>query len=267
MVTHRSPVPLQASRAAAARLPGGGHQAQTGFSLVELAIAIALIGLLLGGILVPVQSRVEERQVRSAQQALENIREAMLGFAAVNGYLPCPDATSGGSSNDGTENFSGSFCSNINGAMVVGNVPWATLGVPETVDPWGNRYRYAVIENYARRANPSLMVTLGTFVNGALRICTTSACAAEVIPSTGDKAVAVILSHGRNGWGAINSLTNTANSASTSADELENSDNDKDFVYRERTAAGATAGEFDDVVVWLSRPVLMNRMVAAGKLP
>ncbi|OGA25707.1 MAG: hypothetical protein A3I02_09495 [Betaproteobacteria bacterium RIFCSPLOWO2_02_FULL_67_26] len=233
--------------------------------MIEVAIALALVGFLLGSVLVPLQTRVEENQVGTARKALENIRDAMIGFAAVNGYLPCPDATSGGSSNDGIENFSGSFCTSINGAMVVGNVPWATLGVPETVDPWGNRYRYAVIENYARRS--PLMFSLGTIVNGALRVCATTACATLVIPSTSDNAVAVILSHGKNGWGAINSLTNTANTAPTSADELENSDNDKDFVYRERTAAGTTAGEFDDVVIWLSRAVLMNRMVAAGKLP
>jgi len=30
---------------------------------------------------------------------------------------------------------------------------------------------------------------------------------------------------------------------------------------------GSTAGEFDDVVTWLGKYTLFNRMVAAGKLP
>jgi hypothetical protein len=30
---------------------------------------------------------------------------------------------------------------------------------------------------------------------------------------------------------------------------------------------GSTAGEFDDVVTWLGRYSLYNRMVSAGKLP
>jgi hypothetical protein len=30
---------------------------------------------------------------------------------------------------------------------------------------------------------------------------------------------------------------------------------------------GSTAGEFDDVVTWISKYALFSRMVAAGKLP
>jgi hypothetical protein len=100
-----------------------------------------------------------------------------------------------------------------------------------------------------------------------VRICTTAACTTEVVDASVDSAVAIVLSHGRNGYGAINALTDTANPTSTSADEAANSDGDKDLVYRTRSAAGSTAGEFDDVVTWLSRSILMGRMIAAGKLP
>jgi hypothetical protein len=50
-------------------------------------------------------------------------------------------------------------------------------------------------------------------------------------------------------------------------DEIENSNLNGDFVSRNPTSADAAAGEFDDVVSWLSSGVLFNRMVAAGKLP
>jgi hypothetical protein len=31
--------------------------------------------------------------------------------------------------------------------------------------------------------------------------------------------------------------------------------------------ADVPSGTFDDIVIWISRPILFNRMVAAGKLP
>jgi hypothetical protein len=48
---------------------------------------------------------------------------------------------------------------------------------------------------------------------------------------------------------------------------MENSDGDKDFVSRPFSAANGAGGEFDDIVSWLSTPILFNRMVQAGKLP
>jgi hypothetical protein len=51
------------------------------------------------------------------------------------------------------------------------------------------------------------------------------------------------------------------------ANEIANADGDVNFVSRERSPVGSTAGEYDDIVVWLSPHVLKQRMVAAGKLP
>ena len=49
-----------------------------------------------------------------------------------------------------------------------------------------------------------------------------------------------------------------------SLDEQENTDLDKDFVSHDFTN---TAGGFDDIVIWISANLLMNRMVSVGKLP
>jgi type II secretory pathway pseudopilin PulG len=234
--------------------------------LIELAVGLVVTAILLASILVPLNTQVEERQVSGAEKAMESIREALLGFAAVNGYLPCPDIVS---SNDGVEDFVAGtgLCSGISGTTAHGSVPWASLGLSDTRDPWGNRYRYAVIAVYAQRS-PATAFSLSTSSGASsIRVCATAACATQLVDATINAAVAVVISHGGNGWGAINSLTNAANAAPTSADELENTDGDTDFVYRTRTGLGATAGEYDDVVTWLSRSVLMNRMVAAGKLP
>jgi type II secretory pathway pseudopilin PulG len=229
-----------------------------GFTLVELAVVVLIITLLLGSILVPLSTQVEQRQISETQKALDRIRDAILGYAVTFGYLPCPDLTTGGGSNDGQEDVTGSNCTSAEG-----NVPWATLGV-DNADPWGNRYRYRVDTDFTNRATRFSLTT-----SADLQICATQACAVELTSTTaGNRAVAVILSHGRNGFGAINSVTNAANPAAASPDEQENADNDTRFVSRAVAGAlGSTAGEFDDIVTWLSKYTLYNRMVAAGKLP
>ena len=80
---------------------------QSGFTLVELAISIFIIALLLGSILVPLSTQVEQRQLTETQKTMEEIRDALLGFAATNGYLPCPDLQVGGTPNDGIEDVTG----------------------------------------------------------------------------------------------------------------------------------------------------------------
>ena len=239
---------------------------ESGFTLVEMAVAVFVIALLLGSILVPLTTQVEQRQISDTQKILHEINEAIIGFALTNGYLPCPDKTSGGTAppndvpNDGNEDFS------AGGTCIVpeGNVPWVTLGVANA-DVWGNRIRYRVDTDFAQRS-PATAFNLTTAAN--LRICTTTACTTLLTSSaSGNGAVAVILSHGKNGLGAINSFTNSANPAPTSADELQNTDVDATFVSRVMTPVGSIAGEFDDIVLWLSKYTLFIRMVAAGKLP
>lgn len=237
-----------------------------GFTLIELAVAIFVIALILGSLLVPLSTQVDQRQTAEARLRLEEIRDALTGHAAAQGYLPCPDTN-----NDGVEDVAGGSCSNPEG-----NVPWVTLGVQPS-DPWGNRFRYRVSPQYAQRAPIGL--TLST--PGTLQVCAASACAAgeritEVPPSL-NAAVAVLLSHGPNGWGSIipasgaqrlpTGCASVAGCAAMTANEIANADGDVNFVSRDRSPADSTAGEFDDIVLWLSPHVLKQRMVAAGRLP
>jgi prepilin-type N-terminal cleavage/methylation domain-containing protein len=233
---------------------------QPGFTLIEIAVAAFVIALLLGSLLVPLTTQVEQRQVSDTEKALQEIRDALVGFAVANGYLPCPDKTTalagGGTANDGVEDVTAA------GACVAtneGNVPWATLGVGSN-DVWGNRFRYQVTAAFASRS-PAASFSLTSA--GSIIVCSSTGCAARY---TSD-AVAVIVSLGKNGYGAINATSGSTNLAPTSADEIENQTGPSQFMSRTHTPATAAAGEFDDVVTWLSKHTLFNRMVAAGKLP
>ena len=222
---------------------------QSGFSFLELAVAMFIMTLLLGSILVPLATQVEQRQISETTRILEEARDALLGHAIANGRLPCAD-TDG----DGIENTGGTCAS---GSISHGLFPWQTLGLA-AADAWGNRIRYAVRGEYALS---SPLFSLGT-TTANLQVCETSACTSTLTSS----AVAVLLSHGKNGYGGTNA-GGTAYAAPSTADELENTDTDRDFVSRTRTGVDTTAGEFDDVVIWLPLYTLFNRMVTAGKLP
>lgn len=235
----------------------------SGFTLIEMAVGLFLLTILLGSLLVPLSTQVEARQIAETKRQMEEIKEALIGFAVVNGYLPCPDLTTGANSNDGQEDTSGSVCASnyTSGQMSSGNLPWSTLGLGSE-DVWGNRYKYVVNERYARRS-PSVITlsNTGTYV----RVCDSSTTCGTPITAN---AIAVIISHGSNRLGAINSSNGTQIDASTAGtDESENLDTDRDIVQRTQSNVTSGGGVFDDIIAWIPQYVLLNRMVTAGKLP
>lgn len=230
------------------------NQARTtrGFSLIELAVVLLIVSLLLGGLLVPLATQVQQRQVVETEKALEEVKEALIGFAASQtaARLPCPDTTG-----DGVEDACPSTASSSSG----GNLPWVTLGVSQS-DPWGQRLQYRVNGAFTAVGGFTLSTTgtSGGGNDGRLRVCKSSACATV----TANNVPAVIYSSGKNG----------ALQPPLSADELENvavanTQFDRTFVSRTSTASNSGLGEFDDIVTWLSPNILFSRMIAAEKLP
>lgn len=238
--------------AAVARRPRSGR----GFTLVEMAIGILVIALLLGSILVPLSTQVEQRKISETQKALDEIREALLGFALTQGYLPCPAV----SATNGAEGPRTSGACNSR----QGFLPWSALGSPK-LDAWGRIYRYSVSPAFSNSA------TRFTLASGRdISIDTRDSAGAQIPLSNDDDIPAVFLSFGRNGnWGTIDDGATVGDISGTNADEDVNGNGTgEDFISRTATEnPGASGGEFDDIVAWLSPNVLFNRMVAAGQLP
>lgn len=155
----------------------------SGFSLVEMAIVLAIVALLLGGLLPTISGQMEQQHRNETSKYLDEVRDALLGYAVANGRLPCPD-TNG----DGTENAP---CTST-ATQQFGTLPYNNLGVGNK-DAYGKELVYAVTKEFASSATPFTLSTAGT-----MRICTTSACTSPYLTST---AVAVILSRGAN-WAA-----------------------------------------------------------------
>jgi prepilin-type N-terminal cleavage/methylation domain-containing protein len=216
------------------------RKSQSGFTLVEMAVVLVIVGLMLGGLLLPLSAQMDQSRVTETRKGLSEIKEALIGYAIVNGRLPCPD-----NDNDGVENAP---CNTV--AATGGNLPWVTLGV-QGRDPWGRLYQYRVSKFF------SVPFSLAT--GGDLNVYTDKTLAA----TEGANVPAVIFSSGKNG----------ATQPPSGTDELENTTDttsakfDKNFVNHDFASPAAANGEFDDILVWISPNILMNRMVAAGKLP
>jgi prepilin-type N-terminal cleavage/methylation domain-containing protein len=248
-----------------------------GFTLIELAVVVGVIALLLGSILVPLGTQVNQRNIATTQTTLAAIEEAILGYGATNGRLPCPDTTGDGLE-DRTTGTSNDGCV---GGTYVGAVPWATLGVPQA-DAWNYRFKYRVDNQFTRADGdpnasgcaPGCTLQLGDA--GTLNVNTrrndnknTQALAFNV--------PAVILSFGKNANGATNTSGATMAAPPASTDELTNATAaTTTFISRAGTEAASPCSEtstanryceFDDLVTWVSPNILFNRLVVSGRLP
>lgn len=223
-----------------------------GFTLIEIAIALLIIGLLLAGALMPISAQMDDRRNKETQKTLDEINQALIGFAMVNGYLPCP-AVSSGNGNEQTR-VAGACPSRI------GFVPWAALGISQT-DSWGRLFRYSVTPAFS---NSSTKFTLSSSGDITVKNASSAQSIATAIP-------ALVMSHGKNGYYATmpDAGSVIADGSATNIDEDTNgAAAGTDFVSKAISMDSATSGgEFDDIVTWISPNTLFNRMVAAGKLP
>jgi type II secretory pathway pseudopilin PulG len=222
-----------------------------GFTLVEIAVVFVIIALLLGMLVVPLSTQVDQQRIGDTQKHARTITEAILGFAVANGRLPCPATatTASTTAGAGLENKAGAAC-----GITEGVVPWTTLGVQET-DSWGQRYTYRVTPAFADDPAGGLQASFQLTDNGGITV--TSGGAAPITIAT--NVAAVMVSHGKNGIGGYKS--DGTQVAGAAGDELENADNDTTFISK------LPEPTFDDLIVWVSSNVLKSRMVAAGRLP
>ncbi len=280
-----------------------------GFSLVEMAIVLVIIGLLAGGILLPISEQLQNTRLIDNKNQMETIKEALIGFAVANGRLPCPaTATS-----DGLEApQGGGRCTATHGF-----IPYQSLGLSGQfnedslyADPWNNPYGYSVtLRDIDQNGQPDFTTTGelqnviadATLVDQAsaqLGIRALSVTFAEASswpsnPCTGAgntncndlevyndvgagratltfNAPAVIYSHGKN-WSeyymvpGVPSAYEAENVGATIIGSRNYSiAGNTEFVSREKSEQ--SGNYFDDEVVWISKPILIGKLLAAGQI-
>lgn len=234
--------------------PDGAYQhGMQGFTLLELAIAVVILSLLSGWLIVPLRMYLSQAAYRDNAQRLQIVQQALLGHAVIMHYLPCPDTDM---PPDGWENvLANQSCHKDEGVL-----PWQQLGVSAT-DAWGRFFRYRADSTFTHHG---VRFTISHAENASGIEVTGETGGASSVPS---RPVAIVLSHGENGLGGIQSGAGQAHAMASpqSAAELENADGDTSFIDQsQQHAAGAV---YDDVLSMLSPKVLIATMVQAQRLP
>ncbi len=179
---------------------------QRGFTLAEIAIVLAVIGIAMTMGLKMLTATLENTAISETQAKQERIKLALVSFLRSNGRLPCPDTATPATGNEVT-----SCIASVEG---YGVPPWQTLQLSRdaVLDGWGNFFSYrvantqpvAVLRNWTSRTPIGTAFDINelTTPNAALIIQERAAPAAALTQIT-DRAVFVILSHGKNGLGAL----------------------------------------------------------------
>lgn len=244
-----------------------------GFTLVELAVTLLILTVLAAMLLVPLSGREELRKRKASEATLADIREALIGFAIIHKRLPCPTRENNpGAPAYGLEELPP--CTDA----TEGYLPWRTLGVPpfdawgaprtNTGDPWTGHWRYRVDRGFSQDADiscPSPLWPISpstrfetpiTIVDSAGNSLTSAS--SNSVPNPGGKCpgeftedrrlpAALVYSAGANG-----------------IPDGENGSYESSGTIRYQQDVPGVA--FDDILIWIGKPLLIARMAAAGSL-
>ncbi len=273
---------------------------QNGFTLIEIAIVVLIVSILLGYTVALFPKQQELKRYRAVEREMDEVIAAIVGFAQINGRLPCPAIPNSAGVEDGG---GAAECINFGGF-----VPVNTLGISGRLnadslllDPWGNPYRYYVSSSdfddgggvgdfvvNGEMQQVGLVSTVPPYLDldGQFIICDqgdltlNDICDAPAVEVFGNAlggggpyagAPFVLISHGKN-WSEAAAGDELVNMGATA---LPNGPAGLPYPLKDVSAGETTfvrritgfADDFDDVVKWVSPNILYSKMIEAGQLP
>jgi prepilin-type N-terminal cleavage/methylation domain-containing protein len=240
---------------------------QRGFSLIEIAVVIGIIGFLAFMITPLIGSQLSIAKIRETRAKLDPVKAAIVAFVAGNSRLPCPAVENLPSTDPqyGREAATPGTCTGttaLTGGASRGVIPWLTLGLtPEAAtDAFGRFFTYVVTTNQTSLSSNTL-----PGMTGVIAIHNATPVAAGNQINAGNLAVFALVSHGTNGYGAFNpgSGNQTPFPPSPGADESENA-NTSNVAFVDKTFSDITGNPFDDMVLWVTPREILAALGPSG---
>ncbi|MFN7662767.1 MAG: type II secretion system protein [Alphaproteobacteria bacterium] len=241
---------------------------EEGFALVEVAIALIVMGIVLGVGLPSFLHYLEWQKIRDTKEKQEKILYSVASFVLQNGFVPLPadpHATE--------EDFGLAGSSVSNSGHVRGIVPFKTLGLPEEYARDGFRRYFTYIGGDVQkqdvdvsnqssfcRTNPLYPLQVEERLsNGKISKRPTHLTEQNPI-------VLILLSHGESGYGAYQGTPGNLKQVSKLQAGLDKHQNAmaSSLKIMSRGLSRNPQDFFDDMVVWVTRD---NLMAFYGKSP
>jgi len=237
-----------------------------GFTMVEMAVVLAISGLLAAGSFQLLSSSNDTAKFNETKNQMSETKEALITHYLKMGRLPCPDTDGDGIENPSNPAVDGT-CTNSRGFL-----PHLTLNIANSAtDAWGERFKYIVSAD-----NNNFFTKVATSCNYARPttspISTDTTITIKDLNSVADSYLAQysafsLLSTGKNGRqtnsGMSGAFTNDGGCSSLSALEQENCNNDS--VLRFGSFRGdANSIVFDDQITWMGDIELLGHFMQVG---
>lgn len=254
---------------------------QAGFTLLEVALAVVIGGMLLAMFGQSLVNTLNESKIRTTQHRIAEINNALLRFSSYSNHLPCPadrtiPAPVGGVAqpnyNAAVANCSvGTAAAGTvsSGGVRIGGVPTRTLNLPDeyAFDAWGMRLIYAVTEKMAMTA--TMDATRGCNTAAGVDPNNDAHKGGACVSVTGNPRLAAfaVVSTGQDRQGSftINGGAGAACAAAPGAD-TENCDDDANFTDALQVAT-AGVSYFDDFIEYETLDADIDEIPPGAVLP
>lgn len=228
---------------------------QSGFTLLDLCVALIIVGLVGAGFLHVYKIYAESKDYSNTVTTNIGVKMAMDNYFFANGSYPCPADLTLNSDDPDYGLAPATPCDAGTDIFVTGGLPFKDLKIPMamSIDGWGNKFRYTVTRSLTNETtyavNGGVLAVQGVDQDG---VPFTYAPA----PVTGNNAHYVIWSTGNDGAGGITAAGGLTPLACPNAGDqpLQNENCDADVNYYNpqfaRSLAEGQPEYLDDVMIF-----------------